>query len=54
MENQTGQVTVVDSGMNVIADLNYPGVVLFAGFDQPGKRLLVLTSKQEVFVDDLP
>jgi hypothetical protein len=54
IENQAGKIAIFDSGMQALADFSYPGEILHAGFDSQGKRLLVLTSKEEVFVDDLP
>jgi hypothetical protein len=54
VENQAGKIAIFNSEMQPVADFSYPGTILHAGFDSQGKRLLVVTNKEEVFVDDLP
>jgi len=39
--------------MRTVKQFRYPRNIVYAGFDGAGKRLLVLTGAQEVFIEDL-
>ena len=53
VENQLGSIAVLDASLRTVNRFQYPRNVVYAGFDGAGKRLLVLTGEQEVFIEDL-
>jgi hypothetical protein len=52
--NQAGTVTVSDAALNAVASFSYPRNIIYAGFDGEGKRLLVVTGSQDVYIEALP
>jgi len=54
IQNQPGSIAIFDSSMHQVGGFTVPGNVVYAGFDKQGKRLLVLTGAQVVFVEDVP
>jgi beta-barrel assembly-enhancing protease len=54
MSNKLGSVSVLDKELRALAEFEYPRNVIYAGFDGDGKRLLVVTGAQEVFIERLP
>ncbi len=54
VQNHPGAIVVFDSSMRRVIEYTLPGNVIYAGFDQPGNRLLAVTGSQEVFIEDVP
>ncbi len=54
VQDPQGHITVLDPSMRQIAGFDYPRNVIYAGFDRDGKRLLMVTSAQEAFIENLP
>lgn len=52
--NQMNAVIVYDSAMRALATFEYPRNVVYAGFDGDGRKLIVVTGAQEVFIESLP
>jgi hypothetical protein len=54
IQNQPGIITVVNGSMRSLAAFEFPRNITYAGFDGAGKRLLVLSGAQEVFIESIP
>jgi WD40 repeat protein len=54
VQNTQRAITVFNGSMRSLAAFEYPSNVIYAGFDGPGERLLVLTGAQEVFIENIP
>ena len=53
IQNELGSISIFDKSMRTVRQFQYPRNVIYAGFDGAGKRLLVLTGEQEVFIEEI-
>jgi WD40 repeat protein len=54
MSHKPGSITVFNESMRPLETFEFPRHIIYAGFDGNGKRLLVLSGAQEVFIEDIP